>query len=128
MAIFTLIYLIVLVCVELWQIKDSETWCQYFGQSKNVIDWIEIFASIIIGGKCLTFENQEPCWLLSLILTVVLASFFQLVTSMAECLPHNDTIQVEKYIHMFYQVVKRCLGLIAGFTPFLMMFAFCFQG
>ena len=128
MAIFTLIYLIVLVCVELWQIKYSETWCQYFGQSKNVIDWIEIFASIIIGGKCLTFENPEPYWLLSLILTVVLASFFQLVTSMAECLPHNDTIQVEKYIHMFYQVVKRCLGLIAGFTPFLMMFAFCFQG
>ena len=127
MAIYTLIFSVVLVCVELWQIKHSKTWSQYSRQSKNVIDWIEIIASIAIGTKCLTSEVQEP-WMLSLILAVVLVSFFQLFTSMFECLPHNDIIQVEKYIHMFYQVARRCLKLIVGFTPFLAMFAFCFQG
>ena len=127
LAMYTFIYSVLLACTELWQIKHSKTWSQYFRQSKNVIDWIEIVASIAIGTKCLTSKDQEP-WLPSFIMAVVLVSFFQFITSMAECLPHNDIIQVEKYIHMFYQVVKRCLGLIAGFTPFLMMFAFCFQG
>ena len=120
--------------VEFGQMRNSKTWSQYFRQSKNIIDLLEIIVTLGIGVTCLTYEFDETCkeqqgpWFVNLILMIALVSFFQLITNMAECLPHNDIIQVEKYIHMFYQVVRRCSRLIFGFTPFLMMFAFSFQG
>ena len=114
--------------------RNSKPLGEYFRQSKNRVDLLEIIVSFGIGLTCLTYEFPTPCkgqqgpWFVNLILMIALVSFFQLIANMAECLPHNDIIQVEKYIHMFYQVARRCSVLIFYFTPFLMMFAFSFQG
>ena len=91
----------------------------------------EIVISLVIASVCAkpAFTGCPfPEWMPNLIFAVVLLTSFQLVTNLAECLPYNDIIHVEKYLHMFYQVAKRYFWIVLGFLPLLMMFAFCFQG
>ena len=124
-------YPLLLLMVEFYQMMNARDLKHYFNQRKNLTDLFEIVISLVIASVCAkpAFTGCPfPEWMPNLIFAVVLLTSFQLVTNLAECLPYNDIIHVEKYLHMFYQVAKRYFWIVLGFLPLLMMFAFCFQG
>ena len=124
-------YPLLLLMVEFYQMMNARKLKLYFNQRKNLTDLFEIVISLVIASVCAkpAFTGCPfPEWMPNLIFAVVLLTSFQLVTNLAECLPYNDIIHVEKYLHMFYQVAKRYFWIVLGFLPLLMMFAFCFQG
>ena len=123
-----LIYSLLLLCVEFAQMKVAKKWSHYFGQSKNWTDLLAILLTFVIALVSIFSEDFHKKWVPSLIFFVALLTCFQLLTNMAECLPNNDIVQTEKYINMFFQVAKRYCLIVFGFLPFMMMFAFCFQG
>jgi len=49
-------------------------------------------------------------------------------TDLLHCIPNNDHVQVEQYMHMFYQVSIRYLTILAGFLPLFVAFAACLLG
>ena len=71
--------------------------------------------------------DQYP-WMLNLIYLVVVIIFFKFFNEIVGCLPDNDVVQVERYLHMFYKVARKYFRVIVGFLPFLCAFASCFQG
>jgi len=72
-------------------------------------------------------QDQYP-WMLNLIYLVVLLIFFWFFNDIVGCLPDNEVVQVDRYLHMFYKVARKYFCVILGFLPFLFAFASCFQG
>ena len=72
-------------------------------------------------------QDQYP-WMLNMIYLVVLLIFFRFFNDIVGCLPDNEVVQVERYLHMFYKVARKYFRVILGFLPFLFAFASCFQG
>ena len=107
----------------------EKLWSDYFGHSKNWIDLAEIVSTLTIATSSLFHENIcEYSWIQNLIYLIMLFTFFQLVNDLVHCLPNNDFVHIEQYVHMFNRVSVRYLTILAGFLPFLAAFAVCFQG
>ena len=128
---YTLVaYPILLLVLEVFQMNLAENlWNDYFGHSKNWIDLAEIVSTLSIAIA--SFIHRDICtysWMQNLIYLMMLVTFFQLVNDLVHCLPNNDFVHVEQYLHMFNRVSVRYLTILAGFLPFLGAFAACFQG
>ena len=123
-------YSTLLFVLEIIQMKLAENlWNDYFGHSKNWIDLAEIVSTFTIAMTSLFHRNIcEYSWMQNLIYLIMLFTFFQLVNDLVHCLPNNDFVHIEQYVHMFNRVSVRYLTILAGFLPFLAAFAVCFQG
>ena len=123
-------YPLLLLLVELIKMKTAKTLREYFERKKTWIDFVEIIISLIIALES-RHSHQNICeypWIPNLILIVSLLSFSQLIDDIVDSIPNNDIVQVDMYRHIFYRVARTYLVIMAGFLPFLVAFAFCFQG
>ena len=94
----------------------------------KVVEIIFSFAVGLMALICKIQEKDEHSWMLNLIYLVVVIIFFKFFNEIVGCLPDNDVVQVERYLHMFYKVARKYFRVIVGFLPFLCAFASCFQG
>ena len=116
--------------MEIIQIKTAENlWVNYFQLSKNWIDLIGIGFTLMIAGTSQYYGNVcEYSWMPNLIYIMALISLTMTYTDLLHCIPNNDHVKVEQYMHMFYQVSIRYLTILAGFLPLFVAFAACLLG
>ena len=107
----------------------EDLWVDYFQQSKNWIDLIGIGFTLMIAITSQYYQNFcEYNWVPNLIYIMALISLILTYNHLLHCMPNNDYVQVEQYLHMFYQVSIRYLTILAGFLPLFVAFAACLLG
>ena len=121
-------YPLLLLVLETIKIRSTRT--AHFGQKKTWINLVEIISSLTIAmmSRHSNYNLCEYPWVPNLIWMVILLSFSQLIDDIVDSIPNNDIVQVDIYRHIFYQVARTYLVIMLGFLPFLVAFAFCFQG
>ena len=119
-----------LLLLVLEAIKIRSTRAAHFGQKKTWINLVGIISSLTIAlvSKHSNYNICKYPWIPNLIWMVILLSFSQLIDDIVDSIPNNDIVQVDIYRHIFYQVARTYLVIMLGFLPFLVAFAFCFQG
>ena len=123
-------YPVLLLLVEITKMKFAKRSCNFLEQKKTWIDFISIALSLtiaLVSRQSHVHICMYP-WIPDLIWIAILLSFSQLIDDIVDSIPNNDIIQVDIYRHIFYQVARTYLVIMAGFLPFLVAFAFCFQG
>ena len=93
----------------------EDLWFDYFKLSKNWIDMMGIGFTLITAGTFRFLEHystvSEYSWMPNLIYIMALISLTMTFTDLLHCIPNNDYVQVEQYLHMFYQVSIRYLTI-----------------